>query len=130
MRLRLMDLLACPICKNFPLKLIIIEEERVENRELKQGDRPPLCSELCWVKGEGRKPSEDSPCQECIKREVKTGVLFCNKCERWYPIMDTIPSLLPDKLRRREDDLQFLKKYEAHIPEIVKSGKPFNLSDL
>jgi hypothetical protein len=39
--------------------------------------------------------------------------------------------MLPDELRKREEDLPFLKKWKEKIPEkILVEGKPFNLKKL
>jgi hypothetical protein len=35
--------------------------------------------------------------------------------------------MLPDELRKRDDDLKFLKKWESKVPtKILDDGKPFN----
>ncbi|MBM3292799.1 hypothetical protein FJY84_09015, partial [Candidatus Bathyarchaeota archaeon] len=63
--------------------------------------------------------------------EVKEGILFCPKCNRWYPVgcaVDTIPELMPDELREKEQELTWLEKWHKKIPEkILKKGQPFNL---
>lgn len=63
--------------------------------------------------------------------EVEEGILQCSECGRWYPIgstVGTIPELLPDDLREREKDLEWLKKWEKIIPEkIIQEGKPYHL---
>lgn len=60
--------------------------------------------------------------------EVTSGVITCPKCGRYYPIIDEIPHMLPDELREREEDLQFLNKWKAKLPEkVLAEGKPFNL---
>jgi uncharacterized protein YbaR (Trm112 family) len=62
------------------------------------------------------------------KDEVTEGLIVCPKCLRWYPIRDEIPEMLPDELRKEAEDLPFLKKWKAKIPEkIVSEGKPFSL---
>ena len=33
------------------------------------------------------------------EREIVTGSLFCAKCSETYPIVETIPNLLPPNLR-------------------------------
>ena len=59
--------------------------------------------------------------------EIEEGVIFCEKCNRWYPIIETIPQMLPDDLREKEE-INFLKKWESKLPvEIKEKGKPFNL---
>ena len=84
----LMEILACPIDKHYPLELQVFEE----------------------------------------KSEIVEGLIICRECLRWYPIRDEIPELLPDELRKANEDLPFLKKWKTKIPaEILSQGKPFNL---
>jgi len=33
------------------------------------------------------------------EQEIVTGSLYCRKCDEHYPIVDTIPNLLPPDLR-------------------------------
>ena len=62
------------------------------------------------------------------KDEVVEGLITCPKCLRWYPIRDEIPEMLPDELRKQEEDLPFLKKWKEKIPEkIWLEGRPFSL---
>jgi len=62
------------------------------------------------------------------KGEVVQGMIVCPKCLRWYPIRDEIPEMLPDELRKRNEDLPFLKKWKSKTPKnILTEGKPFNL---
>lgn len=62
------------------------------------------------------------------KEEIVEGLLVCSKCNRYYPIMEEIPHMLPDELRERVEDIGFLKKWQEKIPEkILNEGKPFNL---
>ena len=37
--------------------------------------------------------------EEENKQEIVTGSLYCAKCAERYPIVDTIPNLLPPELR-------------------------------
>ncbi len=42
--------------------------------------------------------------------------------------MDEIPVMLPDNLRNRKEDLGFLEKWGAKLPnEVVHGGKPWSL---
>lgn len=60
--------------------------------------------------------------------EIVEGLIVCSKCSRWYPIRDEIPEMLPDELRKENEDLPFLEKWKAMIPEkILSKGKPFRL---
>jgi uncharacterized protein YbaR (Trm112 family) len=60
--------------------------------------------------------------------EIAEGVIICPKCNRWYPIREEIPEMLPDELREEKDELPFLRKWKNKIPKkILYEGKPFNL---
>lgn len=62
------------------------------------------------------------------KEEIVEGLLVCSKCNRYYPIIEEIPHMLPDELREKVEDIGFLKKWQEKIPEkILNEGKPFNL---
>ncbi|RLF14677.1 MAG: Trm112 family protein [Thermoprotei archaeon] len=128
MKYRLLDLLACPICKHFPLRLIVIETKEYPERELPF--EKPLCELFCSFLNRDveKEKKEEYPCEKCIKLEVVTGVLVCSQCNRWYPIIEEIPRMLPDDLRDKEEDIEFLKKYKDKLPkEVVYSGVPVHL---
>jgi uncharacterized protein YbaR (Trm112 family) len=92
MRRSLLDILACPIDKHYPLILHEFES---------QGE------------------------------VVVNGLLECTECGRYYPIVDEIPIMLPDDLRKREEDLAFLERWKAKVPEhILYEGKPHHLERL
>jgi len=62
------------------------------------------------------------------KEEIVEGLLVCSECDRWYPISDEIPQLLPDDLRESMEDLRWLAKWKERVPErVLTSGKPFSL---
>jgi len=59
---------------------------------------------------------------------IKEGILFCSECSRFYPIMDEIPVMLPDELREKEKDIEFLKTWHDQIPDkIINYGNPWHL---
>jgi uncharacterized protein YbaR (Trm112 family) len=63
--------------------------------------------------------------------EVAEGLLRCPECGRWYPIgnaVETIPELMPDDLREREKELDWLRKWSEKLPEkVISEGRPFTL---
>ncbi len=62
------------------------------------------------------------------KEEITEGLLVCTECNRWYPISDEIPQMLPDDLREARDDLAWLQKWKERVPEsVIRTGKPFRL---
>lgn len=95
MRRSMLDILACPIDKYYPLELI--EIDTVKDKTIKEN-------------------------------VIKEGVLFCSQCSRFYPIIEEIPVMLPDELRDKEKDIQFLQKWHEKIPsKIIKNGHPWHL---
>ena len=89
MNKKMIEILACPLDKHFPLELF----------ELSSKDEI-----------------------------VSEGVIFCPKCSRFYPITEEIPILLPDELRDKTHDMEFLKKHKSKLPEkIVNKGLPWHL---
>jgi uncharacterized protein YbaR (Trm112 family) len=123
MKYRLLDIIACPICKHFPLELYVFEYSGGENNS-----KNIRCELFCAYKKTNVSEQEpsDADCTACAKTSIKNGLLICPNCKKWYPINDEIPALLPDDLRKTEDDLIFLKKYMTSIPQFVLSNyKPF-----
>jgi len=47
--------------------------------------------------------------------DTKQGLLFCRECSRWFPVRDSIPEILPDFLRIRENDLLFLDSISTRL---------------
>jgi uncharacterized protein YbaR (Trm112 family) len=89
MNKKMMEILACPIDRHFPLEIFEISTK---------------------------------------DEVVSDGVIFCFKCSRFYPIIDEIPIMLPDELRDKNQDMEFLKKYKENLPEkIVNKGLPWHL---
>lgn len=43
--------------------------------------------------------------------EILDGVMRCPKCQRWYPIFETIPQMLPDGVRDAESDHAFVETW-------------------
>ena len=62
---------------------------------------------------------------ESKEDDIISGVLVCGKCNRFYPIVDEIPIMLPDNVRKKEEDASFLAKWKDKLPSDfgqVKSG--------
>ena len=59
---------------------------------------------------------------------ITEGALFCTKCFRFYPIIEEIPIMLPDELRDKKHEMEFLKNNKETLPEkIISNGKPWHL---
>ncbi|MFW9827844.1 MAG: Trm112 family protein [Candidatus Thorarchaeota archaeon] len=61
--------------------------------------------------------------------EIKSGILFCSECQRWYPIIDTIPQMLPDKYRNEKKEIKFLENHKNLLDEkfFNQDLKPFSI---
>jgi len=67
---------------------------------------------------------------ECKTRGevVSEGALYCTKCSRFYAVMEEIPIMLPDDLRDRQHEMEFLEKNRERLPEkIIKEANPWHL---
>ena len=85
----MMEILACPMDKNYPLELFGIKEK----------------DEI-----------------------VLEGALFCLECSRFYPIIEEIPIMLPDELRDKKQEMEFLKNNRDKLPEkIISKANPWHL---
>ena len=60
--------------------------------------------------------------------EIQEGAIYCTSCQRHFLIIEEIPIMLPDELRNKKQENEFLKKNENSLPEkIIKQGKPWHL---
>jgi len=50
---------------------------------------------------------------------VSEGALFCSKCSRFYPIIEEIPIMLPDELRNKQQEMEFLTNNKKNLPEKI-----------
>lgn len=131
LKFRLLDILACPICKKFPLKLIVFIKTEYKYDNITFSEDEILCEEFCGLHQQLLKDLGDVKlnCVDCIRREVVDGILICDRCERWYPIIEEIPHMLPDELRSEGEDKAFLEKFRKMIPkQVLDHGKPWSLS--
>ena len=64
-----------------------------------------------------------------LEIEIKSGILFCKKCGRWYPIIETIPQMLPDNYRDKKEEIEFLKNNKNLLNKefFNQDLKPFNI---
>jgi uncharacterized protein len=59
---------------------------------------------------------------------VIEGALYCTDCTRFYPIIEEIPIMLPDELRDKNKDIEFLNKNQKKLPEkIINNASPWHL---
>lgn len=122
-----LDVLKCVHCKKFPLEIHIIESTRQDIDV--SGVEIPFCKTYCGYLRENIQAGREYPCRECMQIGIKTAVIYCTDCKRWYPVRDGIVVMLTDSKRKTERDLDFLKTHRDKIPDfILREGRPVNLS--
>lgn len=129
----MLDILACPIDKNYPLELIELNVKELERDKIKENYHPLNSEENNNIVKKNKNSGGGNKVNEIKQNDEKVivvidGILYCKKCSRFYPIIDEIPIMLPDELREKEKDLQFLKKWKHTIPEeILTQSNPWHL---
>ena len=125
----MLDILACPMDKNYPLDLIELQVKEFENDNLRE--REFLNDDKTSKKNNLVINQENDIRGERTKDKIIIiieGILYCKKCSRFYPIIDEIPIMLPDELREKEKDLEFLNKWKNNIPQkIINNANPWHL---
>ena len=131
----MLDILACPMDKNYPLDLIEFHVKEFENNNLRnlRESKFKFSNNNKKIKKNNLTVNQEF---EDIRGEINKdkviviveGILYCKKCLRFYPIIDEIPIMLPDELREKEKDLEFLNKWKNNIPQkILKNANPWHL---
>ena len=133
MKKHMLDILACPIDKNYPLELIELHVKELGKDKIKENYHPLNSDENNNIVKKNKNSGGVNKVNEIKHNDEKVivvidGILYCKKCSRFYPIIDEIPIMLPDELREKEKDLQFLKKWQHTIPEeILTQSHPWHL---
>ena len=97
MKKSMLNILACPIDKHYPLELLEFTSTNIDEYDVRY-------------------------------EVIDMGILFCIKCTRFYPIIEQIPVMLPDDLRDKEKDLEFLQRWRSDIPSnILHNAMPWHL---
>ena len=125
----MLDILACPMDKNYPLDLIELHVKEFKNDNLRE-------SNFLNDDNNSKKNNLVINQENNIRGEVTEdkiiviieGLLYCKECLRFYPIIDEIPIMLTDELREKEKDLEFLNKRKNNIPQkILNNANPWHL---
>ncbi|MFW9923644.1 MAG: Trm112 family protein [Candidatus Thorarchaeota archaeon] len=134
MKLRLLDILACPIDKTWPLKCFSFEEGKNVIEKLPQMDEDTnlICRYYCGkyqkilfdeekqkTTEEAKKINYDKDCKGCLSNEIISGIIQCPKCENYYPIIEEIPMMLKEELRNEEIERDFTSKWSEKIKELL-----------
>lgn len=135
MNIRLLDILVCPFDKVSSLELFRFKPRAdnftVEDKIDKSPSQNDSNNESSRKNIDGNVTnSQDSVSPTTTSSEIiEEGILLCKTCMRFYPITEEIPIILPDELRDKKKDIEFLEKWSTSVPEeLLKNLKPWTLS--
>lgn len=130
MRYATLDLIACPMCRGFPLKLYVFEEKTLATVNVSE---KPFCTIFCGFLGRhvGEINIDAINCSLCLSRDVIYGIISCERCWRWYPIVGGVALMYPDDIRlhtriRVVEEL-FMRKYRDIFPNHITDKDPLKL---
>ena len=135
MNKKLLDILVCPFDKVSTLELL--EFKTHSNSGTDSSHSSPIDDEGAIASDEVNKDNSsrsknnqqlpNSP--PAISNEIiQEGLLLCRTCMRFYPITEEIPIILPDELRDKKKDIEFLHLWNKSIPEnLLKNLKPWTI---
>lgn len=123
MRASILDILACPACKAFPLELSQATRKSWPWEWYLAhggtGSSLPQCEIFCAQHGRRIEKTDSLDtlgCQVCTQVEIVQGVLHCNGCAKSYPIVDGIPSFVETTTLKEQngdaDSIQILREKE------------------
>lgn len=127
---RMLDVLVCPFDKESELELFEFKTRPMGNiaqiEEKKGRSESGLKTNNNRAQGSTVKPGNTVDMDNDVV--IEDGMLFCNSCLRFYPIVEEIPIILPDELRDKNNDLDILRKWSKSLPEkVVKRSLPWHL---
>ncbi|MEM2220365.1 MAG: Trm112 family protein [Ignisphaera sp.] len=131
MRYATLDILACPMCNHFPLKLYVFKERTLVNDNVIT--EKPFCSIFCGFhyKYTSNINRDSIDCNSCLSRDIVWGIVVCERCRRWYPIIEGIALMYPDDIRLytrvKIIEYLFIRRYRDRIPKEVVSNDPLKL---
>jgi uncharacterized protein YbaR (Trm112 family) len=128
---KLLDILVCPFDKVSSLELLEFQsasESQIPGNMSKHHDINQIESSVTHFIPPPESENNQSNKTESSRQTeiVKEGMLLCRTCHRFYPITDEIPIILPDELRDKSKDLEFIRKWRQRIPtDLLTNLKPW-----
>ena len=129
----MLDVLVCPFDKESELELFELKTRPMgyvaQSGENKSESESGLKSNNNKAQDSTVKASNTADMESTDNDVIiEDGILFCNNCLRFYPIVEEIPIILPDELRDKNNDLDILRKWDDSLPEkVVKRSLPWHL---
>lgn len=135
MNRKLLEILVCPFDKVSSLDLIEFKSapiagqlrENTDKNQTKKVEATLPDSKLIGISDSDSVDNINSSNAE-VGTIVEEGLLLCKTCFRFYPIIEEIPIILPDDLRDKKKDIEFLNKWKGSIPQDVLGNlKPWTV---
>jgi uncharacterized protein len=139
MNRNLLEILVCPFDKVSSLELFQFKAKTNPNTVTTIANKKGLDSQNTSTKEEEtnkdmktKSTNPQSPSVSEMNKEpsevIEEGLLLCRTCLRFYPITEEIPIILPDELRDKKKDMEFLRTWNGSIPnDLLKNLKPWTL---
>ncbi|WP_159357618.1 Trm112 family protein [Candidatus Nitrosocosmicus agrestis] len=135
MNKKLLEILVCPFDKVTQLDLIEFKTNSGASQETNTSPNKKDASNSNISeskKNQNITHTQDIENQRTVTAEktniVEEGLLLCKACLRFYPIIEEIPIILPDDLRNKKKDIEFLKKWKELIPkDLINNLKPWTV---
>ena len=139
MNRKLLDILVCPFDKVSSLELFQFRAKTNPDTVTTIANKKGLDSQNTLTKEEetnkdmkNKSTNSQSPSVSKMNKEpsevIEEGLLLCRTCLRFYPITEEIPIILPDELRDKKRDMEFLRTWNESIPnDLLKNLKPWTL---
>jgi uncharacterized protein YbaR (Trm112 family) len=132
MNKKLLDILVCPFDKVTPLELLEFQSASNSRAQTKEAEKSTPNTSNSTGPDASTLPKMDnghSNQNETLQQTeiVDEGLLLCKTCQRFYPIVEEIPIILPDELRDKKKDIEFLNKWRERIPhDLLTNLKPWS----
>ena len=135
MNKKLLEILVCPFDKVSSLDLIEFKSVSIPKQPLDTSDKnqtdkveSPLPESRLVNTGDSNPKENKTSAKPELGGLVEEGLLLCKTCFRFYPIIEEIPIILPDDLRDKKKDIEFLNKWKASLPQDLRSNlKPWTV---
>ena len=139
MNKKLLDILVCPFDKVSSLELFQFKSKANSDNDSAANNMEALDNQnLIINRGENfqdinkiSRSAKNQTTPEISDQSseiVEEGFLLCRTCMRSYPITEEIPIILPDELRDKKKDMEFLQRWNESIPRnLLKNLKPWTL---
>jgi uncharacterized protein YbaR (Trm112 family) len=132
MNKKLLDILVCPFDKVTPLELLEFQSTSDSRAHTKEAEKSILNTSnstgqdaSTTAKMDNGRSNQNETLQQT--EIVEEGLLLCKTCQRFYPIVEEIPIILPDELRDKKKDIEFLNKWRERIPvDLMTRLKPWS----